>query len=161
MIIQIVAEATIHKVFRQRQEKVAGTTNVVGMEEDREIEVIGRYLSIAHRALLCRIDEKLSDYEIGVAQLHLLFPIFKKEGMNQKELVKIFNLDKGAVGRGLKKLEEKGFIRREDDPEDKRRNLLFLTDKSKDLKPELESIVDSVEEEAKRNLSQKEIEAFR
>lgn len=130
------------------------------MEEDNEIETIGRYLSIAHRAFLSRLGEQLSDYEISVAQLHLLFPLYKEEGIHQKDLCEIFKIDKGAVGRGLQKLEDNGFVERKDDPEDKRRNLIFLTEKSKKLKPEFISILDSIEEEAKEGLSRGEIETF-
>lgn len=130
------------------------------MKDKKEIGTISRYLSIAHRALLSRIDEELSDYSIGVAQLLLLFPLFENEGIHQKDLCQIFNMDKGAVGRGLQKLEDSGFIERDDDPEDKRSNLIFLTERSEELKPELVSMLESIEGEAKKDLSPEEIEKF-
>lgn len=130
------------------------------MGEDRNIQTVGRYLSIAHRALLSRMDEELVDYDIGPAQLRLLSPLYEKEGLHQKELSKILGKDKGAVGRGLQKLEGRGFVERKADPEDERRNLIYLTEKSRKLRPELIGILESVGEEAEKGLSSEEIEAF-
>ena len=46
-------------------------------------------------------------------------------------------MDKGNVARGTKRLEELGYISRETDPNDKRQNNLYLTEKGKEIVPHI------------------------
>lgn len=130
------------------------------MDKLKQLELI-EYLSITHRALLSQLQDRLSDYEITVGSFHLLFPLYEEDGVYQKKLCEIFGLDKATVGRGLKKLEEKGFVRREEDQDDRRRNLVYLTEKSKELEPEFVEILESIEERSKKGLSSEEMENLR
>lgn len=61
--------------------------------------------------------------------MHLiLFYVNRNPGASQDEITAHYALDKTSVARDCQKLEEKGWLRRETDPSNRRRNCLFLTE---------------------------------
>ncbi len=48
--------------------------------------------------------------------------------INQELLSYDLQIDKASISRSVQSLEEKGLLKKEQDPNDKRQNLLFLTD---------------------------------
>lgn len=63
-----------------------------------------------------------------------------KQGITQDDIARKFQIDKGAVARSVKKLEDREFIRRIPDPENRRKYLIFLTEKGEQTIPELNAI---------------------
>ncbi|SDC68184.1 MULTISPECIES: MarR family winged helix-turn-helix transcriptional regulator [unclassified Candidatus Frackibacter] len=124
------------------------------------LDTIAKYLSIAYRAQASLLNKKLADYDIGRGQYPFLIALYHQDGICQQDLCKIYDIDKAAAGRAVKKLEEKGFIKRERDPKDKRCYLLYLTEKSRNFKPVFLNILQSIEEEIKSDLTQEEVEIF-
>lgn len=57
--------------------------------------------------------------------------LFNHDGICQEELSRLINIDKSNTARGLKKLEEQGFVIRHEDPHDSRRKLVYVTDKAR------------------------------
>ncbi|WP_018248629.1 MarR family winged helix-turn-helix transcriptional regulator [Orenia marismortui] len=123
-------------------------------------EHIGRYISMAYRSNVTLLNKKLSNYGIGRGEYPFLIALYKKEGICQKSLCDFYNIDKAAAGRAIKKLVDKGFIIKKTDPHDKRRQLLYLTPKSKDFKKEFIGILKSNEKKMKKDLTEEEIEVF-
>jgi len=123
-------------------------------------DTIAKYLSIAHRAQTSLLNDKLADYDVGRGQYPFLIALYHQEGICQQELCEIYNIDKAAAGRAAKKLEDKGFIQREKDPEDGRKYLVYLTEKSREFKPVFMDILDSIESKLIEGLSQAEINVF-
>ncbi|MBM7624553.1 MarR family winged helix-turn-helix transcriptional regulator [Sporohalobacter salinus] len=121
---------------------------------------IGKYLSIARRAHAARLDQKLKPYDISHGQVLLLIALYKQDGIYPKTLCDIYNINKAAVGRGLKKLKNINFITKETDPQDKRRRLIYLTDKAREFQPKLKRALNSIEAEMKTDLTKKEIKTF-
>ncbi len=58
----------------------------------------------------------------------------------QDDLVRHYRLDKGAIARSVKKLEESGHLRRITDPGNRRAVRLFLTEKGIEAIPYLRAI---------------------
>ena len=56
-----------------------------------------------------------------------LIEIYKHDGVSQEDLAKILYLNESTVTRNLEKLEKKGFVTKERDPEDARRVCIRLT----------------------------------
>ncbi|MFW5998442.1 MAG: MarR family winged helix-turn-helix transcriptional regulator [Bacillota bacterium] len=127
---------------------------------EKGVEFIGKYLSIARRAHAALLDEKLKSYDISHGQILLLVTLYKQEGINQHRLCKIYDLDKAGVNRSMKKLKKNGYIIKKPDNEDKRKKKIFLTDKAKSFKPKLIEILESVENQVRKNLSKDEINNF-
>lgn len=131
------------------------------MREDRlEINSVGRLLSRASRSLNSRIMGEFSDCGIGVGQLYSLLALYDNEGICQNDICDIYSLDRSAVGRSLKKLEDKGFIERRPDPEDNRRKRVYLREKGKDFRSECMKRLKSMENDIRGVLTPKETKVF-
>ena len=89
----------------------------------------------------------------------LLHLIRHHEGISQKELVVLRNVDKAAVSRELSKLELKGYIERKSG-EDLRTRLIYSTEKTKNLKQELVSYEEEFFEWLFSSIESKEKEKF-
>ena len=89
----------------------------------------------------------------------LLHLIRHHEGISQKELVVLRNVDKAAVARVLSKLELKGYIERKSG-EDLRTRLIYSTEKTKNLKQELVSYEEEFFEWLFSSIESKEKEKF-
>ncbi len=123
-------------------------------------EAFGRYLSIAYRAHATLLNKKLSNYGIGRGQYPFLIALYNHEGICQNRLCDIYNIDKAAAGRALKKLAKEEFIIKKSDPKDKRKHLIYLTTKGKKFKNEFINILNSNEDTIKDGLKEEEIEIF-
>ncbi len=71
--------------------------------------------------------------DISVEQWRLLIPLSRYPGISQRKLAELASQEKTGVSRLLSGLESKGYVRREDDPEDRRVKRLFATEKGLDL----------------------------
>ena len=71
---------------------------------------------------------------IGSAEFDFILTVRRHPGITQAELCQKLDLDQGAAARRSARLEEKGYLRRESDPADGRRQLLFATERSEELK---------------------------
>ena len=77
----------------------------------------------------------LSEYDIDInsAQGRILFPLWRKDGISIAELSKKTALGKSTLTSMLDRLEESGHIERKHSKEDRRKILIFLTEKNKEL----------------------------
>ena len=69
--------------------------------------------------------------DINPAQGRILFPLWKEDGISIQELSARTALGKSTLTRMLDRLEAEGQIRREGSPRDRRKILIFLTDKNR------------------------------
>lgn len=104
-------------------------------------EQIGREISELYRMGSSFLSKKFSKYGIGSGQYLFLAKLYRMEGISQERLSEILNMDKATTARGLAKLEEKGYIIRRKNQEDKRANEVYLTQKAKDIKVEFFDIL--------------------
>ena len=121
---------------------------------------IGKYLSICRRAHAKLLDKELKNYEISHAQLSLLMALYNREGIYQQELCRLFNLNKAAVARELSDLEDKNFITKKRDHDDRRRFLIYLTEKAQEQKQNIIAILDKIEHQMRLGLSENEVDEF-
>lgn len=71
---------------------------------------------------------------IGPAEFDFVHIVRHHPGITQAEVCQKLDLDKGAAARQSARLESKGYLRREPNPDDGRSQLLFATEKSDELK---------------------------
>lgn len=95
-------------------------------------------VDILHQVSNLYISTKVPhDYGTGEAytsvEVHTLKHIADHHGITVTELARDYGKTKGAVSQILKKVESKGLIYREVDPENDNRYHLFLTEKGKEL----------------------------
>ena len=72
-------------------------------------------------------ERKLKEHDLTFGEQVILLFLSKHENVNQDTISKEYMIDKGMVAKTLHKLEKKGFIRREQNPENKRENIISLT----------------------------------
>jgi len=102
--------------------------------------------------------EQLKQYDLGSGQFHFLMMLYKKDGVNQETLAETLNIDKATSARAIKKLEEKGYVTRTRDENDRRNYNVFLTEKAQTLKPQIKSILKNWTDFLLTNISKKEQE---
>ena len=90
---------------------------------------VGKLIAILARAQATYFNHMLSEIEINDPQLHILFEINKDSKINQDKIASRCNTNKGAVARSIKKLEENGLITRTIDENNRRQNIITLTQK--------------------------------
>lgn len=71
---------------------------------------------------------------IGPSEFDFMIMVRRHPGITQAEVCQKLDLDKGAAARLSARLETKGYLRREPDPGDGRRQLLFATERAEELK---------------------------
>lgn len=71
---------------------------------------------------------------VGTAEIDLIHAIRHNPGCTQAKLAKILHADKAAIARRTKNLEAKGFLVRIDDPNDRRSQLIYPTERAETLK---------------------------
>ncbi|WP_147820408.1 MarR family winged helix-turn-helix transcriptional regulator [Salidesulfovibrio onnuriiensis] len=86
---------------------------------------------ISVNALSARLEE--AGVDISVEQWRLLIPLSRYQGISQGELAVMASQEKTGVSRLVAGLESKGYLRREDDENDRRIKRLFVTDVGLDL----------------------------
>lgn len=71
---------------------------------------------------------------VGTAEIDLIHALRHDPGCTQARLAEILHADKAAIARRTKNLEAKGYLVRENAPNDKRSQLLYPTEKAETLK---------------------------
>jgi len=95
----------------------------------------GKHVTGIYRHLQIIINHDLNPYGLGSGQYTFLGTIAEHEGISQKELSALIQIDKTTTAKAIKKLEEEDYIYRLHDPNDKRVNQLFLTEKGQEFIP--------------------------
>lgn len=94
---------------------------------------IGKLISIISKGQTIYLNRKLDEFGINSTQLHLLFEISYQNDINQERIASRCNINKGAVARSIKKLEDKGLVIRQIDTTNRRQNKVSLTKQGKDI----------------------------
>ena len=83
-----------------------------------------------------------------------------RPGMTQDEISRELCLNKSTVARALTQLEERGYVKREQKPEDKRSVLVFPTDKMTEILPTVREITDKWNEMLSEDIPVDQLEIF-
>ncbi|MDO4371394.1 MAG: MarR family transcriptional regulator [Clostridia bacterium] len=97
---------------------------------------------------------------VGTAEIDLIHALRHNPGCTQARLTEILHADKAAIARRTRNLEEKGFLVRRDDPNDKRSQLIYPTEKAETLKSSKAEIEASFYEYLLSTLTAAEAETF-
>lgn len=88
-----------------------------------------------HHAVCVAFERSLKELGITSAQHELLANLLSAapDGLSQKRLAELLFVTKGNITGLVKRLEERGLVAREDDPEDRRKNIVTLTSEGAEL----------------------------
>jgi len=90
------------------------------------------------------IRNKLKPYDVTPEQWILFASLSAKEGISPTSLSIISLRDKPYTTRLVSRLEANGFIRKEENPSDRRSSLIFLTDKGEKMKNRIQPAFDAL-----------------
>lgn len=129
------------------------------IEETDASEIpLGKLVLIISRSHFLYLKKHLEEYNLKGYQVTMLFEIYKGKNLSQNDVGSNYNIDKGVISRTLKKLEEDGFISREIDKDNKRRNIVSLTQKGEEVVEEIIRIFEEWEDEIYQDIDiEKEI----
>lgn len=87
-------------------------------------------------------EKKLKEFDLTFGEQIIIIFLSKNENVNQESISKRYMIDKGMVAKTLTRLEDKGFIKREQNPNNKRENIISLTEKSAYIMKYINTIFD-------------------
>lgn len=116
-------------------------------------ESIGRLLYLTTQAMSLHAEKALKPYGLTVEQFILLKNMHQNDVLSQNQLCEIVEKSAANVTRILDRLEKKAFIKRSQNPTDRRSLLLFLTDSGKDMVEDVSTLFDSFSEHLVQGIS--------
>jgi MarR family transcriptional regulator for hemolysin len=112
------------------------------------------------RLLRTTYDRRVRDLGLTRSQWWVLTHLFRKDGTTQSELAEILELEKPSLGRLLDRLESKGWVRRMEDPKDRRAKRVFLTESAQAPMQVMREVAAGVREDALSGLSTADQDRF-
>ncbi len=105
---------------------------------------------------------KLKEYDIEISpgQGRILFALWRKDGVSIIELAKRTSLGKSTLTDMLDRLEDTGYLKRVPSKADRRKTLIVLTEKTKELQQKYNDVSIEMTELTYQNFKPEEITAF-
>lgn len=107
----------------------------------------------------CRMftERKLKEHDLSFGEQIIIMFLSANENVNQEAISKKYMIDKGMVAKTLDKLEQKGFIRRLQNPENKRENIISLQQKGINILSDMGDVLREWNEILYDGMSEEEI----
>lgn len=118
---------------------------------------ISKWVGAIDRYSQIYFNRNLRKYGIGPGQLQFLIYLYENDGISQDQFSKELFFDKGTVARALQALEEAGLARRMPSNTDRRKNLVYLTDKASEIRNEIKLTMEKWTDFLTKNMSKEEI----
>lgn len=116
----------------------------------------GYYISSIYRNLQIYLNKQFSNIGVGRGQYLFFINIAQNEGINQKDLSDHLAIDKATTAKAVRKLTKRGYIVQKQNKQDKRFYNLYLTDKGRDILPEIKKILKETKIILQRGMSSEE-----
>ncbi len=101
---------------------------------------------------------KQSGMDITIEQWSVLYHLWKQDGVNQQELCNATFRDKPSITRLVDNLEKLKLVKRVASKEDRRRNLIYLTDTARKLQDQSMELANQTLNEALEGVAPDDIE---
>ncbi|CAK8054448.1 MarR family winged helix-turn-helix transcriptional regulator [Eupransor demetentiae] len=89
-----------------------------------------RLIGTISRTATREVNQAVKQYDLDNNLFLYLLRILEKPGLTQFELIQLVQVDKTTMSRALKKLLDRGYIRKETDPQNKNFKRLFPTEEA-------------------------------
>ena len=117
-------------------------------------------MDVATRRITKFYNRRLRKFGITYNHLFILKCLWEQEGVNVKDLSKELFLDSSSLTGHLDRMERAGLVVRKDDPKDRRALQVFLTDKGRRLKQQLQPIGKELKETLQKGEPEERVAAF-
>ena len=105
--------------------------------------------------------KNLNKKDISEAEFPFLIRIRYNKKTTQKELVELFKVSEGYTAKLLRKFEDKGYIKRHEDPTNRRIKIVKLTKKGIEKTDELIKIIEQWETKVTTDMTQEEVKLLK
>lgn len=126
----------------------------------KQDDLLGSLIHDVAHLLRLDIDRRLKAHNLTRVKWLALGIIARQPHLTQRELAEKMELGNAAVGRLVDRLVERGFVKREADPDDRRAYRLLLSQRAETLLKELKQTAPSLREDLLAGLHQDEIAAL-
>lgn len=116
------------------------------------ISVTKKYLSI--------FSQQTGGLDIDRYQYVLVLINLHKEQLTQKALSELLEVDKSFMVNIVDYLSSKGYVLREKNINDRRQQVIKLTDKAREAIPKIEKVISRLNKQSMENLSEEKIQIF-
>jgi MarR family transcriptional regulator for hemolysin len=120
----------------------------------------GFLLKDVSRLYTRRFEERAHALALTLPQCKALAFLAKNEGVSQKRLAELIEVDPMSLVRMLDRMQADGWVERRSDPEDRRARCLFLTEKAKPLVDEIWRLAAETRAETLQGLATQEREVL-
>jgi len=101
-------------------------------------------------------ESKLAPFNITPVQFYVLSALWDKDAMKFKDLARRLDMDGSTLTGILDRMEKRGFIKRKEDPDDRRSILVCLTHKSMEIRPQMIEIAQDLDHEFRNKVPDEE-----
>ena len=130
------------------------------MQQESLDRNFGLILHDVARLLRTNFDRRVRDLGLTRSQWWVLTHLYRQDGLTQTELAELMEIEKPSLGRLLDRLEAKNWIKRSNDPKDRRANRVYLTVDVKPLVREMRQHARAVRKHALAGLTDDQREQF-
>ena len=116
--------------------------------------------SVLYRCNQKHFDKLLDKYGIGYTQLILLTQIYEQEGISMNELAVRGVFDKGTITKSIQRLEQLSYVRIENSEVDKRSKLLYTTEETQQIMPDLYEMRSKWKSYLSTDISSEELDVY-
>lgn len=123
-------------------------------------ESLGYLIGRAQRALVNRLNRDFTEagHDVTAEQWGMLLHLWQQDGQGQQQLADCACKDKTSVTRLLDGLEKRNLVLRVADQNDRRNNLIYLTNKGKALQKELITLAQKTLAAAQQEIQSEHLE---
>ena len=110
---------------------------------------------------LVSLNRKLKELDLTINQANFLVVINTEESLPQSYISQLLNIRGGSVTKALKRLEEKGFVEINPNPENKSKNIVKITPKGRNATEEFSRAITEIENEIFKDYTSDEQEKLK
>ncbi|HUK02700.1 MAG TPA: MarR family transcriptional regulator [Steroidobacteraceae bacterium] len=124
------------------------------------VQNLGFLLKDVSRIYTKRFEERAQGLELTLVQCKALIFLTKNEGISQKRLAELIDVDPMSLVRILDRMEADGWVERQSDPDDRRARSLRVTQKAMPVVDQILQIAAKLRAEVLTGLSTEECESL-
>ncbi|MDE0799316.1 MAG: MarR family transcriptional regulator [Rhodospirillaceae bacterium] len=103
----------------------------------RRQDSLGYQIGLLSRLFDRALESELAMYKVLPGQFPALVMLYQNDGLTQADLCQRINVEQPTMANTLNRMERDGLVQRVGDPDDKRRSLIYLTDRAMAFKDDL------------------------
>ena len=121
---------------------------------------LGYQVNHLARLLEHRLRDRIAPLGVLPGQFAQMLTLYEADGLTQAELCDRVQVEQPTMANTLARMERDGLITREPDPGDRRRALVWLTPRARDIEDELVAAARATNAEATRGLPERDVVTF-